>query len=243
VLVTGTPGTGKTIFGLDYLYKGTQKGENGLYISIDATSESLKVQGRCFGWDLDGAEKSGKIFFLKVPLKKIKFDMFDTISKIRKEINAERVVFDNLTTFSINAGFFDLGLGGEDGVPTQPSPFDSDRVGGEVPGSENAGAEAAYSSNSNKHIVYMVMERLAELGTTNLIITYGGKNGSDLTLDGVSEFCCDGIIALHNELIGNKRLRTLEIVKMRATAHSPYLHNFDFGKNGIVVKPAESVYK
>ncbi len=46
VLVTGIPGTGKTIFGLDYLYKGTQKGENGLYISIDSTSEPLKVQGR-----------------------------------------------------------------------------------------------------------------------------------------------------------------------------------------------------
>ncbi len=71
-----------------------------------------------------------------MPLKKIKFDMFDTISKIRKEINAERVVFDNLTTFSINAGFFDIGLGGDNGVPAQPTPFDSDRVGGEVPGSE-----------------------------------------------------------------------------------------------------------
>ena len=30
VLITGLPGTGKTIFGLQYLYTGLKNGENGL---------------------------------------------------------------------------------------------------------------------------------------------------------------------------------------------------------------------
>ena len=242
VLVTGTPGTGKTIFALDYLYKGTQRGENGLYISIDSSSEQLKMQGLRFNWDLEGAEKSGKLFFLKVPLKKVKFDLFDVIGKIKKEINAERVVLDNLTTFTINAGFFEIGLEKEDRSKSSSTPFDTDRISGGSSETDTAG-EGAYFNNSEKHTAYMIVEKFAELGTTNLIITYGSKNAANLTLDGVSEFSCDGIISLHNELIGNKRMRTLEVVKMRATAHSPYLHDFEFGKNGIVVKPAEPVYK
>ena len=33
ILLTGRPGTGKTIFALQYLYNGALKGENGIYIS------------------------------------------------------------------------------------------------------------------------------------------------------------------------------------------------------------------
>jgi KaiC/GvpD/RAD55 family RecA-like ATPase len=247
VLITGVPGTGKTIFGMNYLYKGAQLGENGLYISIDSSSEQLKLQGLRFGWDLAGMEKAGKLFFLKIPLNKIKFNLFDIIENIKKEINAERVVFDNLATFAINAGFFEISMNEETESKAPSAPFDSDRIGGNVSGAETNEDSMSYSSKSERHMAYMIVEKLADLGTTNLIITYGGRNGgrnpSNLTVDGVSEFSCDGIIALHNELIGNKHIRTMEILKMRATAHSPYLHDFEFGKNGIVVKPVAPVYK
>src|SRR5271157_929919 len=204
VLVTGLPGTGKTIFGLNFLYKGALLGENGLYISIDSSSERLKLQGLRFDWDLETMEKTGKLFFLRIPLNKVKFNLFEVIEKIKNEINAERVVLDNLATFAINAGFFAMRLGeGGEGEPS-PALFDVDKVGGEVAGGEGADKNGiAYASKSSKRMAYMIVEKLAELGTTNLIITYGNRNSTHITVDGISEFSCDGIVELYNELIGN----------------------------------------
>ena len=46
VLLVGLPGTGKTIFGLQYLYNGALKGENGLYITVDSNGNYDKRSGR-----------------------------------------------------------------------------------------------------------------------------------------------------------------------------------------------------
>lgn len=241
VLITGLPGTGKTLFSLNYLYRGAQLGENGLYVSIDSSSEQLKLEGMRFNWDLDGMEKAGKLFFLRVPLGKIKVDLFDVIEKVKKEINAERIVLDNLATFAINADFLAIKLNGEN-VIGAPTPFDVDRLGDRS--AESVRMSGIVSSDkSDKRMAYLIIEKLAELGTTNLIVTYGNRNSSHITVDGVSEFTCDGVVELYNELIGNKRIRTMSILKMRGTDHSQYLHEFDFGKNGIVIKPAHEVYK
>ena len=197
-----------------------------------------------FGWNLESMEKSGKIFFLKVPLNKIKFDLFDVIGKIKKEINAERVVLDNLATFAINAGFFAIRLGEGEMIEPSPTPFESGKVGGDVAGAQTAEKNGVvYTSKSDRRMAYLIVEKLTELGTTNLIITYGNRNSTHITVDGVSEFTCDGIVELYNELMGNRHMRTISILKMRATDHSQYLHDFEFGRNGIVVKPAVPVYK
>ena len=79
VLLLGQPGAGKTIFGLQYLVNGAMAGENGIYVSLDSSNEMVKSQGRMFGWDVDGLEKSGKINFLKVRLDKPKIYIFDML--------------------------------------------------------------------------------------------------------------------------------------------------------------------
>jgi circadian clock protein KaiC len=40
-LVSGSTGTGKTIFGLQYIWHGLQKGENGVYISLEQEPEDV----------------------------------------------------------------------------------------------------------------------------------------------------------------------------------------------------------
>lgn len=43
VLLCGSPGTGKTIFGLEYLFNGASKfKEKGLYVTFDQSEDSLK---------------------------------------------------------------------------------------------------------------------------------------------------------------------------------------------------------
>lgn len=246
VLMTGVPGTCKTIFGLEYLYYGALKGENGLYISLDSDIELLRLQARQFGFDLDALEKAGKIFFMKVPIEKVKFNLFEMMDKIKNEINAKRVVFDSLATYAINIDLFTIpqGYGGSIASTVSMSASGPERSGGAMGGVGSPDRDKIfYAGNSEKRMIYLVIEKLASLGTTNLIITYGNKSSARLTLDGVSEFACDGIISMYNELIGIKRIRTMSVLKMRNTNHSQYIHDFEIGKNGLIFKPAEQVYK
>ncbi|MEF8880086.1 MAG: ATPase domain-containing protein, partial [Candidatus Thermoplasmatota archaeon] len=61
-VVTGGPGTGKTIFGLQFLANGAEKyDENGLFISVEQSTEDVVSQAKQFGWDFDRLENAGKV--------------------------------------------------------------------------------------------------------------------------------------------------------------------------------------
>lgn len=55
-LVEGTPGSGKTTLGLQFLLRGTELGEKGLYITLSETTGELLTVARSHGWSLDGIE-------------------------------------------------------------------------------------------------------------------------------------------------------------------------------------------
>ncbi|MDE1827912.1 MAG: AAA family ATPase [Candidatus Micrarchaeota archaeon] len=236
ILITGAPGTGKSIFALEYAYQGALKGENSLYISVDSSLPMLRQQAKTFGWDLESLEKQGKLFLLQVPLNQMKFDLFAMIEKVKKEINAKRIVFDSLATFSINLDLFTIPLGYAGSIASSVSVNGS----GEDSTVKDRGDKIFYTGNSAERMIFLILAELRNLGTTNIVITYGDLSGQKLTVDGVSEFECDGIIHMHNELIGAKHVRTMSVLKMRDTNHSPYVHNIEI-KNGIVVRPAEEL--
>jgi circadian clock protein KaiC len=53
-LIEGTPGTGKTTLGLQFLMAGRQAGEETLYITLSETAEELRGTALAHGWTLDG---------------------------------------------------------------------------------------------------------------------------------------------------------------------------------------------
>lgn len=55
-LVEGTPGSGKTTLGLQFLLRGTEIGEKGLYITLSETAGELLTVAQSHGWSLDGIE-------------------------------------------------------------------------------------------------------------------------------------------------------------------------------------------
>jgi circadian clock protein KaiC len=55
-LVEGTPGSGKTTLGLEFLRRGVRDGEKGLYITLSETASELKTVAASHGWSLDGVE-------------------------------------------------------------------------------------------------------------------------------------------------------------------------------------------
>jgi circadian clock protein KaiC len=51
-LVEGSPGTGKTTLGLQFLLDGIAKGENGLYITLSETADELDAVAASHGWSI-----------------------------------------------------------------------------------------------------------------------------------------------------------------------------------------------
>jgi KaiC/GvpD/RAD55 family RecA-like ATPase len=250
VLLVGLPGTGKTIFGLQYVVNGAMNGENGIYVSLDSPNELIKSQARLFGWDVDTLEKEGKLTFLKIPLDKPKINLFDILEEEVKAANAQRLVFDSLADFAINIDQFVTPLSYSGPPPLQSSEDQDDMQKDKsyrnfvMPTlDQDPKGRIFYKGHSEKRVSYLLINELLKLGTTNIIITDAKDEDHASTVDGVSEYVCDGVVAVYNQLIGAKRERTMTILKMRNTDHSKYVHDFEFGKNGITVKPSEAVYK
>jgi KaiC/GvpD/RAD55 family RecA-like ATPase len=250
VLLTGKPGTGKSMFALQYLYNGVKLGENGVYVYAESHVETLKEQAKQMGIDLEQLEKEGKIVLLNVPLAKKKFNILYAIEEAKDKVNAKRVVFDSLASFTVNIDLFTIpyaysGIAASSvtvNVNADPLFRDLDEKEGRPTSSENS-KQIHYKSSKPDRLIYLIIETLRNLGTTNLLITFSSDNGKRISTDGISEFISDGIIEAYNELLGAKHARTLSILKMRVTNHSQYIHEFEINDNGITVKPAEELYK
>jgi len=67
ILIAGGPGSGKTTFGIQFLYKGaTEFSEPGIYISLDEDPEDVKRNMSKFGWNIDELETEKKLAFINV---------------------------------------------------------------------------------------------------------------------------------------------------------------------------------
>jgi len=100
VLISGTPGTGKTIFGLQFLYEGAKKGEMGIFISFEQDRNDLIRQASRFGWDIDALEKDNKVKI--VTMWPSSFD--EVMTKIFKCLyyKPKRLVIDSITSITYN---------------------------------------------------------------------------------------------------------------------------------------------
>lgn len=103
--VTGGPGTGKSIFSMEYLVKGAGQEEKGLYISSEVSVDKLMKQMPF--WNLKGyVDKGDIVLFSTRPLPdeivadSEKFDMGGLVYLIKhyvKNKGIKRVVFDSIT--------------------------------------------------------------------------------------------------------------------------------------------------
>jgi circadian clock protein KaiC len=51
-LLAGGPGTGKTMMGLEFLYRGGLSGRPGVLLTFEEKDTALRRYAACFGWDL-----------------------------------------------------------------------------------------------------------------------------------------------------------------------------------------------
>ena len=61
MLVRGGPGSGKTIFSLQFILEGAEKGERGVYVTFEEPLALIKANVASFGWKITDYEKNGLI--------------------------------------------------------------------------------------------------------------------------------------------------------------------------------------
>ena len=103
-LVVGGPGSGKTIFALQFLVNGARDlGEPGIFVAFEEASPRIVANAESFGWNLDELTKK-KLFFLDAQPKPDlvqsgNFDLSGMLAALEskvKSMRARRIVFDAL---------------------------------------------------------------------------------------------------------------------------------------------------
>lgn len=100
-LVSGGPGTGKTMFVSQFLYSGAvEHDEKGLYISFEEDLDSLKQDMKDVGFDFETLEAAGKVQFIYFG----PYETTDIQARLIREISktsAKRVVIDSISVFAM----------------------------------------------------------------------------------------------------------------------------------------------
>ncbi|QCC48191.1 RAD55 family ATPase [Halobellus limi] len=106
VLVSGNPGTGKSILGLQYLYNGVEMfDEGGIYLTFEETKDDISEAAESIGFDRwDEFVESGqiKVYDKRTLLRSGDFSStLDTILDDLQDTQYDRLVLDSLTMFQL----------------------------------------------------------------------------------------------------------------------------------------------
>jgi len=96
ILVTGGAGTGKTIFGLQFLWEGLKRGEPGVYITLEEEVDEIRADAIRFGWDFSEYEKKNLfriVYYDPLQVNEMGINVVDDIGRT----NAQRVVVDSIS--------------------------------------------------------------------------------------------------------------------------------------------------
>ena len=189
-VVGGTPGSGKTIFAVQFLAHGIlDAGENGALVTFEESIPDIESNMRSFGWDLAKWRREQRLAVVdaswsgKDELVTGDFDLNGLVARIEhavKTVNAKRIVLDSLTQL------FDHFIG------------DPAAVRRELFRISDALKKARLT-------VLMTAERNAEYG--------------EITRHRLEEFVADNVVILRNVLQRERRRRTIEVLKMRGSHH------------------------
>ena len=207
-LISGTAGSGKTIFASQFLAEGIARGDNGVFVTFEEPPQMLCKNVRGFGWDIQQWEREGKWFFVdaspqdrNVPTVSGEYDLEPLISRLKyaiNQVNAKRVAMDSLgAVFSY--------------VP------DVAQV---------------------RSALFRLAQVLREMEITAILTSERTSDYGSISRYGIEEFVADNVIVMRNALIEEKRRRTIEILKYRGVSHQHGEFPFTIiAERGIVVIP------
>lgn len=206
-LVSGTSGTGKTLFAVHFLYNGiVYFDEPGIFITFEESPTDIIKNASSFGWDLQKLIDEGKLFILDASPDPEgqdivgNFDLSALIERIQyaiRKYKARRVSIDSVTAV-----------------------FQQYDGAGVV-----------------RREIFRLVARLKQVGATTIMTTEREAEYGPVARFGVEEFVSDNVVILRNALEGERRRRTAEILKLRGTTHMKGEYPFTITNDGISIFP------
>ncbi|MEB3290335.1 MAG: circadian clock protein KaiC [Leptolyngbya sp.] len=206
-LVSGTSGTGKTLFAVQFIYNGiTEFDEPGVFVTFEESPEDIVQNAYSFGWDLQKLVNEGKLFILDASPDPEgqdvvgNFDLSALIERIQyaiRKYKAKRVSIDSVTAVF--------------------QQYDAASV--------------------VRREIFRLVARLKLMGVTTVMTTERLDEYGPVARFGVEEFVSDNVVIVRNALEGERRRRTMEILKLRGTTHMKGEYPFTITNDGINIFP------
>ena len=207
-LVTGTAGSGKTVFAAQFLASGVAAaGEPGVFVTFEERPESIRRNMRSFGWDIEAWENEGRWVFVDSSPRQDDtvftgddYDLSPLITRITNavtRIGATRVAIDS--------------------------------IGALV-------TQFAHQAPARRAL-FSLASALESAGVTTIMTAERADDYGPIAHLGFEEFLADNVVVLRNALNGERRRRTIEILKMRGCRHLRGEHLFTLLDDGMVVVP------
>ncbi|MBR9991349.1 MAG: circadian clock protein KaiC [Gemmatimonadetes bacterium] len=212
-LVSGTAGSGKTVFAMQFLAAGIRDGdENGVFVTFEESAKDIRENMGSFGWDLEGWEQQKKLAFVDASpdpeteqVESGSFDLGALLARVENAINkvgAKRVAVDSLG--AVFSQFSDQSI--------------------------------------VRRELFRIASALKKLGVTAVMTAERTSDYGPIARFGVEEFIADNVMVLRNVLDSEKRRRTVEILKFRGTDHQKGEFPFTIvSKGGMVVIPLSAM--
>lgn len=206
-LISGTSGTGKTLFAIQFLYHGIKYFDYpGLFVTFEESPTDIIQNAFSFGWDLEKLIEDGKLFILDASPDPEgqevvgNFDLSALIERIQyaiRKYKARLVSVDSITA-----------------VFQQYDP-----------------------ASVVRREIFRLVARLKQLGVTSIMTTERIEEYGLVARYGVEEFVSDNVVIVRNVLEGERRRRTVEILKLRGTTHMKGEYPFTITRDGINIFP------
>jgi circadian clock protein KaiC len=207
-LVAGTAGSGKTVFAAQFLATGIAgSGEAGVFVTFEERPESIRRNMRSFGWDIEAWEAEGRWVFVDASPRQE-----DTVfAGDDYDLSPLIARIDNAVA----------------------------RVGATRVAIDSIGALVSQFANQGpaRRALFRLGNSMEATGVTTVMTAERPDDYGPVAQLGFEEFLADNVIVLRNGLTGEKRRRTLEVLKMRGSAHLRGEHLFTLLDGGIVVVP------
>jgi len=225
MLVSGGCGTGKTIFAMQYAYRGASEyDEPAVFVTMDERPEMIRQDMSRFGWDLKKQESKGKFALVDAAAAKIGYPSEEKFTLPQAGIDVDRLV---LRVMQI-----------------------CDQIGAKrVVVDSMAGLGFHIESESDIRKAILKINYMLTKSDVTTIITSEvpeqsfGAGPMAFSKYGVEEYTADGVIVLHYLGIGTESNRSMFIRKMRGTQHVEDILPMEITQKGIVVKKPEEAYK
>lgn len=214
-LVSGPPGSGKSILCFQFLWDGVRNNEKCLFLTLDKKAEGLIQQAKELGLNFEPEIEKGMIKFEYLNINKKQI-----YEKMTNEIlsnSYERIVLDSITPLSEMPIYMrnieDLNIDTNNIIPD------------EFP-------EGTSLPTRRLHLRY-IMSALESINCTSVVTSELPVGSNMLSRDGISEFLVDGVITLSFDPTMDRR--KLAVMKMRNTKHTLKPQNMQIDIGGIAL--------